>query len=59
MHELIEFIKWCFKDSDSTFATIIVLGMIFTFIYNVISLFTPNKPKSDWDGEEDEDEDES
>ena len=56
MHELIEFIKWCFRSVGSTWATFAVLGMFFAFIYNLIALFAPNKPKTDWD-EDEEDED--
>ena len=31
-----EFIKWCFKDFTSGLVTLIVLGIVFEFIINLI-----------------------
>jgi hypothetical protein len=40
---MIELIKWCFRDSSSGFVTILVLGMLLTFLYNTIHLFILEK----------------
>jgi hypothetical protein len=33
---MIEFIKWCFKDSNSSFMTLIVIGAFFSGVIGII-----------------------
>lgn len=45
MEPIVEFIKWCFKDSNSGFGTIIVLGIIYQGTIGIIhAIKSTNKP---------------
>jgi hypothetical protein len=47
------FIQWCFRDGDATIITLMVLGMVFSFIVKVIRVITHN-PVCDCEEEEDD-----
>lgn len=36
MDAIVEFVKWCFKDANSGFATIIVLGILYQGTIRII-----------------------
>lgn len=39
---MIDFIKWCFRSEDSGIATVVILGMIFTFAINIVKIIKKN-----------------
>ena len=47
MDSLFEFMKWCFKDTQSGFATIIVIYLMYTGIIGIIHAIKGMDPKPD------------
>lgn len=40
---MIDLIKWCFRDETSGFCTVIIIGMIFSGVVQIIKAFKGKK----------------